>query len=335
MSFNELKRREFITLLGGAAATWPLAARAQQPARVPRIGVLMPLAETDPEGQARQAAFEEGLRGAGYVKGQNVVIEFNWVAAQYDRLPALAANLVRGQMAVIVTPGSAPAALAAQAATKTIPIVFSTNGDPVRMGLVASLNRPGGNLTGVSYLNNELGAKRLELLREMVRSVDLVAVLMNPASPASETDMREVEAAARAVGQKIRVLRVDGGRDIETAFAALVEQRAGAVLVVASNVFSVGRDLLIKLAAQHAIPAIYTSREFVEGGGLMSYGASLTDAYRLVGLYTGRILKGEKPADLPVQQSTKIDLLINLKTAKALGLTVPPNLLAIADEVIE
>jgi putative ABC transport system substrate-binding protein len=330
-----MRRREFITALGGAVAMWPLVARAQQPVGVSRIGVLMPLAESDPEGQARQVALEAGLKEAGYVKGQNVIIEFNWVAAQYDRLPALAAEMVRRQVAVIATPGSTPAALAAQAATKTIPIVFSTTGDPVQMGLVASLNRPGGNLTGISYLNSQLGAKRLELLREMVRSVELVAVLVNPISPAAESDMRDVEAAARAIGQKIRILKVNSSRDIESAFAALVEQRAGAVLLVSGNVFSVGRDLLIKLAAQHAVPAIYASRDYVASGGLMSYGASLTDAYRLVGNYTGRILKGEKPADLPVQQSTKIDMVINLRTAKALGLDIPLTLLARADEVIE
>jgi putative ABC transport system substrate-binding protein len=329
-----MRRREVITLIGGAAA-WPLAARAQQAPGVPRIGVLMPLAETDPQGQARQAAFEQGLKGAGYVKDQNVAIEFCWVAAQFDRLPALAADLVARQMAVIVTPGSAPAALAAKAATKTIPIVFSTNGDPVQMGLVASLNLPGGNVTGVSYLNNLLGAKQLELLRELVRSVDVVAVLVNPGSPAAESGVGDVEAAARAIGLRVQILKVDGSRDIEAAFAALTAQRAGAVLILSSNMFSLNRDLLVKLAAQHAVPAIYGSREYVEGGGLMSYGASLTDAYRLVGIYTGRVLKGEKPADLPVQQSTKIDFLINLKTAKALGLTIPPNLLAIADEVIE
>jgi putative ABC transport system substrate-binding protein len=327
-------RRAFITLLGGAAA-WPRVARAQQTAGVPRIGVLMPLAEGDPEGQARQAAFEQGLKQAGYVKDQNVTIEFRWVAAQFERLPALAADLVRRQMAVIVTPGSAPAVSAAKAATKTIPIVFSTNGDPVQMGLVASLNRPGGNVTGVSYLNNLLGAKRLELLRELLHGVDVVAVLVNPISPAAESDAGDVEAAARAIGQRVQILKVDDSRGIETAFAALLAQRAGAVLVTSSNLFSLNRNLLVKLAAQHAIPAIYGSREYVEGGGLMSYGASLTDAYRLVGIYTGRILKGEKPAELPVQQSTKIDFLINLKTAKALGLAIPPNLLAIADEVIE
>jgi putative ABC transport system substrate-binding protein len=329
-----MRRRAFIRLLGGAAV-WPLATRAQQAAGVPRIGVLMPLAETDPEGQTRRAAFEQGLKGRGYVKDQNVAIEFRWVAAQFDRLPGLAADLVARQMAVIVTPGSAPAALAAKTATKTIPIVFSTNGDPVHMGLVASLNRPGGNVTGVSYLNNLLGAKQLELLRELVRNVDLVAVLVNPGSPAAASGVGDVEAAARAIGLRVQILKVDGSRDIETAFAALTAQRAGAVLVLSSNMFSLNRDLLVKLAAQHGVPAIYGSREYVEGGGLMSYGASLTDAYRLVGIYTGRILKGEKPADLPVQQSTKIDFLINLKTAKALGLTIPPNLLAIADEVIE
>ena len=323
-----------MTLLGGAAV-WPVTARAQQAVGVPTIGVLMPLTETDSEGRVRQAAFLQGLKETGYVDGQNVMIQYRWAAAQYDQLPVLAADLVRRRVAVIVAPGSAPAALAVKAATKTIPIVFSTNGDPVKLGLVASLNRPGGNITGVSYLNSELGAKRLELLREMVRSVDLVAVLVNPASPAAESDMRDIEAAARAIGQKIRILRVNGSNEIEATFADLVEHRAGAVLVVSANVFTLGRDLLIKLAAQNVVPVIYTSRDYVEGGGLMSYGASLTDAYRLVGAYTGRILKGEKPTDLPVQQSTKIDLVLNLKTAKSLGLMVPPSLLAIADEVIE
>jgi putative ABC transport system substrate-binding protein len=329
-----MRRREFMTLLAGAAA-WPLAARAQQASGVPHIGVLMPLAEGDPVGQAHQESFEQGLKDTGYVRGQNAAIEFHWVAAEYYRLPALAADLVRRQMAVIATPGSTPAAFAAKAATATIPIVFSTTGDPVQMGLVASLNRPGGNMTGISYLSSQLGAKRLELLREMVRRPDLIAVLANPASPAAESDMRDVEAAARTLGQQTRILKVSDSHDIDAAFAALVEQRAAAVLVVSGNVFSVGRAQLIKLAAQHAVPAIYTQREYVEDGGLMSYGASLADAYRLVGVYTGRILKGERPADLPVQQSTKIDLVVNLKTARALGLEIPPNLLAIADEVIE
>jgi len=329
-----MKRRDMIALLGGAAIL-PVAARAQQQPRVATIGVLMPLSENDPEGQARQAAFEAGLKQGGHIKGQNLAIDYRWVTAQFDRLPGMAADLVRHQVAVIVTPGSAPAAFAAKAATRTIPIVFSMGGDPVQVGLVASLSRPDGNLTGVSYLNNQLGGKRLELLREMLGGIDLIAVLANTASPAAEADLRDVEAAARAMGQKIRILKVVGSDDIEPAFASVVRERAGAVLIISSNLFTLARAQLIRLSAQHTVPAIYTSREYVEGGGLMSYGASLTDAYRLVGLYTGRILNGEKPADLPIQQSTKIDLVINLQTAKALGLTIPPSLLAIADEVIE
>jgi putative ABC transport system substrate-binding protein len=329
-----MNRRKLLSLLGSAAA-WPVAARAQQQPRVATIGVLMPLSESDPEGQARQAAFEAALKQGGYVKGQNLAVEYRWVAAQFDRLPGLATELVRRQVAVIVTPGSAPAAFAAKAATTTIPIVFSMGGDPVQVRLVASLSRPGGNLTGVSYLNNQLGGKRLELLREMLSGVDLIAVLVNTASPTAEADLRDVEAAARAMGQKIRVLKVVGNHDIDAAFATLVTDRAGAVLIVSSNLFTLARAQLIRLSARHSVPAMYTSREYVEGGGLMSYGASLTDAYRLVGLYTGRILNGEKPIDLPVQQSTRIDFVINLKTAKTLGLTIPPSLLAIADEVIE
>jgi putative ABC transport system substrate-binding protein len=330
-----IKRREFITLVGGAVVVWPLTARAQPLDRVQRIGVLMPLAESDPEGQARQAAFEKGLKEIGYVDGQNVTIDFRWVAAQYDRLPALAADLVRRQVDVIITPGSSSAALAAKAATTTIPIVFSTPGDPVRIGLVASLNRPGGNITGVSYLNSQLGTKRLELLRELVRRVDLVAVLVDPSQTPAEFDMRDVEVAAGSIRQQIRILKASSSRDIDAAFATLTEARAGALMVIPSTFFTSRRVQIITLAAQHAVPAIFASRDYVEGGGLMSYSASLRDAYRLVGTYAGRILKGEKPADLPVQQSTKIELVINLKTAKTLGVTIPESLLATADEVIE
>jgi putative ABC transport system substrate-binding protein len=330
-----VRRREFITLLSCAVA-WPLVARTQQPARVPTIGVLMPLIENDPESRARQAAFEAALKEVGYVNGQNLAIDYRWVAAQFDRLPALAADLVRRRVDVIVTPGNSVATLAAKAATSTIPIVFSTSGDPVGEGLVASLNRPGGNVTGASYLNSELGAKRLGLLREMVPGTDLVGVLVNPVSgAAAQGSARDVETAGSKIGVRALVRRITAESEIAPAFAAFAAQRAGAIVVINSNLFTLERAQIIKLAERYAIPAIYASREYVEGGGLMSYAASLTDAYRLVGLYTGRILKGEKPADLPVQQSTKIELMINLKTAKALGLTVPPLLLAIADEVIE
>jgi len=328
-----LRRREFMAALGLAA--WPFAGRAQQPARVPTIGVLMPLTETDPLQRQVGQVFEAALKEAGYVRGQNLAIEYRWVAAQFDRLPTLVDDLVRRQAAVIVTPGGFPAALAAKAATTTIPIVFSAPGNPVEIGLVASFNRPGGNVTGVNYLNNELGAKRLGLLREMVHGVDLVAVLFDPIHPDAQTALRDVEAAAGAIGQQILALKVAGSWDIDSAFAALAARRAGAVMIIAGASLSLARDQIVMLAAQHAVPAIYSSRDYVEAGGLMSYAASLADAFRLVGLYTARILKGERPADLPVQQSTKIELVINLKTAKALGLTIPPNLFAIADEVIE
>jgi putative ABC transport system substrate-binding protein len=341
-----VKRREFIAGLAGAAVAWPFAARAQKAEkplmgraqlgdRVQRIRVLMPLAQADPEGQARLAGFETGLKEIGYVNGQNVVIDFRWVAAQYDRLPALVAELVRGQVDVIITPGSSIAALAAKAATTTIPIVFSIPEDPVRIGLVASLSRPGGNITGISYLNSQLGPKRLELLRELIRGVELVAVLMDPRSPDVEFYIRDVEAAARTIRQRIRILKANSSQDIDAAFATVAEEPAGALMVIPSTFFTSRRVQIVTLAAQHSVPAIFTSRDYVEGGGLMSYSASLRDAYRLVGAYVGRILKGEKPAYLPVQQSTKIELVINLKTAKALGLTIPETLLATADEVIQ
>jgi putative ABC transport system substrate-binding protein len=330
-----MRRRDFVRLLCGAAAAWPLAALAQQAARVPTIGVLMPLTENDPESRTRRAAFEAALKEAGYVNGQNLTIDYRWVAAQYDRLPALAADLVRRQVDVIVTPGNLLAALAAKAATTTIPIVFSIAGDPIGQGLVASLNRPGGNVTGASYLNSELGAKRLGLLREMVPGVDRVGILVDPSTGSAEASARDVDAAAGELGLRSLAQKVTAQGEIERAFADLAAQRANALLVINGNLLTLARAQIIKLAERYALPAIYPSREYVEGGGLMSYAASLTEAYRLVGLYTGRILKGEKPADLPVQQSTKIELMINLKTARALGLAVPPLLLAIADEVIE
>jgi putative tryptophan/tyrosine transport system substrate-binding protein len=326
------RRREFIMLLGGTAAAWPLAARAQQPA-MPVIGFLNPSSADGWESRLR--AFRQGLKDKGFVEGENVAVEYRWAENQFDRLPALAVELVRRQVAVIVTTGSPAAALAAKAATTTIPVVFGVPEDPVRSGLVASLARPGGNATGINFFSIELVAKRLEILREMVSATTRIAVLINPADAAAETMLKDVEAATRAMGLQIQVLKANTSHEIDAAFATFVRERPDALLVSGGSFLLSRRVQLALLAARYAVPASYGAREYVEIGGLMSYGANIADAYRQVGVYAGRILKGAKPADLPVMQSTKFELVINAQAARVLGLTVPPTLLARADEVIE
>jgi putative tryptophan/tyrosine transport system substrate-binding protein len=326
-----VKRREVIVLLGGAAA-WPLAAHAQQPA-MPVIGFLnsqSPDAISD-----RVRGFRQGLKDAGYVENENVAIEYRWAEAQFDRLPALAAELARRQVVVIVA-ANTTSALAAKAATTTIPIVFAVAEDPVKLGLVASLSRPGGNLTGINFFTGELVAKRLELLRELVPAATRIAVLVNPTGgPTSEIALRDIDPAARAMGMQIKILNASTSGEINAAFATFVHERPDALFVSADALFSIRRVQLTHLATRHAIPATYSVRSYAEVGGLMSYGSNGTDSYRQVGVYTGRILKGAKPSDLPVVQSSKFELVINAETARMLGLTVPATLLATADEVIE
>jgi putative ABC transport system substrate-binding protein len=328
-----LRRREFIKAIAGSAATWPLAAGAQQ-AAMPVIGFLNP---QSPDAYAEPLrGLRQGLKDAAYVEGENLAIEYRWGDNQIERLPALAADLVRRRVAVILTTGGPSSARAAKAATTTIPVVFNMAADPVELGLVASLARPGGNLTGITFLALELTAKRLELLREMVPGATRVGVLTNPAdATVSQSTVREMEAAGRAMGLQIQVFNADTGREIEAAFESIGRERPDALFVAVTPFMVVRRVQLVQRAAFHRIPAAYPLRDFAEAGGLMSYGASLRDAYRQVGAYAGRILEGAKPAELPVVQSTKFELVINYPTARMLGLTVPPTLLATADEVIE
>jgi len=328
----DMKRRDFITLLGGAAVAWPITARAQQPA-MPVIGFLNGASQ---EGYAPSvAAFRQGLNEAGYVEGQNVTIEYRWAEGQYDRLPSLAAELVQQKVSVIAAT-STPAALAAKAATSTVPIVFTTGGDPIKLGLVASMRRPGGNVTGATQLTVEVGPKRLELARELFPGATTFALLVNPANPVAATVSKDLQAVADTLAVRLHVLHASTEADFEAAFATAAQLRAAALVIsTADPLFNSHAAQLGALALHHSVPAIYQLREFATAGGLMSYSGSIRDSSRLAGVYTGRILKGEKPGELPVQQSTKVELIINLKTARALGLTVPLPLLGRADEVIE
>jgi putative ABC transport system substrate-binding protein len=328
----DIGRRQFISALGGASVAWPLTVRAQQPS-MPVIGFLN---AASPQGYARPlSAFLKGLSEAGYVDGRNVVIEYLWAEGRNDRLPAMAADLVHSQVAVIAAT-STPAALAAKAATTTVPVVFETGDDPVRLGLVPSLNRPGGNVTGVTQTNVEVAPKRLELLHELLPTANVVALLVNPADPAlAEPTTKESLSAAHALGLELHVLNASSERDFDAAFASVSQLHAGGLVIGTDALFTGRSEQLAALTVRHAVPTIFQHREFAVAGGLLSYGSDITDSYRLAGDYTGRVLKGDKPADLPVQQATKVDLYINMKTAKALGLTIPLTLLGRADEVFE
>jgi putative ABC transport system substrate-binding protein len=330
---SDMRRREFITLLGGAAATWPLAARAQQPA-MPLIGYLGVSSFEKSAGRSLHA-FKRGLAESGYVEDRNVTIEYRWADDEYDRLPALAVELVQRGVAVLVAAGS-PAALPAKAATTVIPIVFMIGSDPVELGLVAGLNRPGGNLTGVAYLNVEVAPKRLELLHELIPTAKSIALLVNPANPVvADAQAKELQAAISTLGLNLMLVKASNPLEMEDAFATLVRERVEALQIGVDPLFGNHVDQLVALAARHKVPTIYPWREFTAAGGLMNYGSSIPDAFRQVGVYTGQILKGAEPADLPVQRPTKLQFVLNLKTARALGLDVPPTLLALADEVIE
>jgi putative ABC transport system substrate-binding protein len=326
-----MNRRAFIAALGGAAA-WPLAARGQQPA-MPVIGFLD---SRSPEALAdRLRGFRQGLKDTGYIEGENVPIIYRWAENQLDRLPVLAAELVHRPVTVIASSGGLPPVLAAKAATTTIPIVFLSADDPVQRGLVASLARPGGNLTGINFLNNELGTKQLELLRELVPTMARLVLFLNPANPTSTEVSKDVESAARPLGVQIQVVHASTNREIDAAFASFVRERPDALFVISDPFFNARRVQLALLAGRQGVPAIYSGREYAEAGGLMSYGSDITDAYRQLGVYAGRILRGQKPADMPVIQATKFELVINAQTARMLGLDVPQSLLALADEVIE
>jgi putative tryptophan/tyrosine transport system substrate-binding protein len=325
-----IRRREFIVTLGGAAAVWPLVARAQQPT-IPVVGFLNGASAW--EYAYVLGAFRQGLKETGHVEGQNVAIEYRWAEGHYERLPMLVADLLSRHVTVIAANG--PAAVAAKAATTSIPVVFGTAADPVKIGLVASLNRPGGNLTGVALLSVELAPKKLQMLHELVPTVRTIGLLVNTTNPNAETQSRELQVAAQDLGLQLHVLHANSESDFDKAFAAMAQLRVGALVIGTDGFLNSRSEQLATLAMRHAMPAIFQYREFTAAGGLMSYGTSLTDTYRQLGVYVGRILKGEKPADLPVQQATKVELIINLRTANALGLTVPPTLLARADEVIE
>ena len=330
---SDMGRREFITLCGGAAATWqPLTARAQQPA-MPVIGYLGP--ESPAVFASRVRAFRQGLGETGYAEGRNVAIEFRWAEGQHNRLPELAADLVGRQVAIIVAPGGAPGALAAKSATTTIPIVFEMGADPVAVGVVGNLNRPGGNLTGVSSLNVQVTPKRLEILHEVVPTAAEVAVLVNPTSPTTDSQLQNLQAAARAFSLQLHVLHASTERDFDAAFVTLLQLRAGGLVVASDGFFATHSEQLAALTVRHAVPAIHQSRDFAIAGGLMSYAGSFLESHRQAGVYTGRILKGDKPADLAVQRVTKVELFINLKTAKNLGITFPLSLLGRADQLIE
>jgi putative ABC transport system substrate-binding protein len=327
-----MRRREFVAALGGFAVPWPLAARAQQPA-MPVVGYLY---GGSPESSVqRVAAFRKGLSETGYIEGENVAIEFRWANDRTDRLPELATDLVRRKVAVIATPGSSQAALAVKAATTTIPIVFAIGSDPVREGLIASLARPGGNVTGVAWLTEELGAKRLGLLHELLPKAMRVALLVNPNNPLTAPFVKDVQIAAPSVGVQIDVFSATNNREIDSAFASLAQKRADALLLGGDALFNDRRVQITTLAVRHAVTTMYVSRDYTEAGGLISYGTDIAGMIRLAGVYTGRILKGEKPADLPVMQASKFELVINLQTAKTTGIEIPPTLLARADEVIE
>ena len=325
-----MRRRDFITLLGGAAAAWPFAAPAQQ-VSVPVVGFVRSTSAADSTHLV--TAFRQGLKEAGFVEGQNVAVEYRWADNQFDRLPALVADLLHRPVVVIV--GNFNSALAAKAATTTVPIVFTTGGDPISDGLVSSLNRPGGNVTGINFLGGVLGAKRLDLLRQIAPKAITIGVLVNPNRADTEAERRDVQAAAQAIGQQLIILDVRSDRDLEMAFSTFVQRGVGALLVGSGAFMNANRELLVTLAARHAFPAIYSNHEHVLAGGLMSYGSSIPDAVRQAGIYTGRILKGEKPGELPVMRSTKFDFVINLKAAKALGLEFNPQMLSLADELVE